>query len=89
MWLLLAQEMPDSKMLQGDTQQVMAWVILALVALFVATCVYFIKRQSKQEAKYDKLAAKTHKQIARSNRAMEAVADLPPPPEEDDEEEDD
>lgn len=85
--LRLAQDMPSSEMLQGDVQSILAWVILALIALYMATAVYFIKRQNTQETKYDKLQAKTHKQIARSNRAMEAVADLPPPLE--DEEDDD
>ena len=76
-------ELPDPEMLQGDVQSVLAWVILALIVLYGATVVYFIKRQNNQEAKYDKLQAKTHRQIARSNRAMEAVAKLPPPQDED------
>ena len=80
---LLAQDLPDPEMLQGDVQSVLAWVILALIVLYGATVVYFIKRQNNQETKYDKLQAKTHKQIARSNRAMEAVAKLSPPKEED------
>lgn len=76
-------EMPGPEMLQGDVQSVLAWVILSLIVLYGATVVYFIKRQNNQETKYDKLQAKTHRQIARSNRAMEAVAKLPPPQDED------
>jgi len=77
MWLYLAQ---SEELLQGDVQDVLAWVILALVALYGGTVAYFIKRQHSQEAKYDKLQIKVMKALVRSNRAIEAVADLPPPP---------
>ena len=70
-------------MLQGDVQSVLAWVILVLILFYMATVVYFINRQNKQEAKYDKLVTRQGKQIGRSNRAMEAIANLPPPPTED------
>ncbi len=81
MWLLLAQDLPDPKLLEGDVQEILVWVILAQIALYFATVSYFLLRQKKMEEKYDKLQAKTQKQIARSNRAMEAVAKLPPPKE--------
>jgi len=77
--MLLAQTMPDSSLLQGDAQGILSWVILALVALYVATVIYFIKRQSSQEDKYDRLQGKVMKLTVRSNRAIEALADLPPP----------
>jgi len=82
--MLVAQKLPDPQMLQGSAQEVMAWVILAMIVLFITTCIYFIKRQSAKEAKYDELQCKFIKLIVRSNRAMEAVAKLPPPTEDDD-----
>jgi len=87
----LAQDMPDSNMLQGDTQSILAWVVLAQIVLFMAVCTYFIMRQSKHETKYDKLQKKTMKIAIRSQRAIEVLADLPAPAiEEDlDDEEDD
>lgn len=86
MWLI-AQDLPDPDLLQGDAQEILAWIVLALIALYGATVAYFIRRQGKMEEKYDKLQAKVIKQISRSNRAMEAVAKLPPP--QDDEDSDD
>ena len=80
MWLL-AKDLPDSKLLEGDEQEILVWVILALVLLWSATVTYFIRRLQKQEEKYDELQGKMIKAISRSNRAMEAVAKLPPPEE--------
>ena len=78
--------MPDPELLQGDTQQVMAWVILAMVVLFTVTCFYFIRRLKHWEDKYDKLLdkydklnMKTLKIAVRSQRAIEALANLPAP----------
>lgn len=82
MWQF-AQDLPDAALLQGSTQEIMAWVILAQIALFVATVAYFLLRQTRMEKKYDTLQDKMIKGISRSNRAMEAVAKLPPPKEED------
>lgn len=79
----LAQDIPDPSMLQGDVQEILAWIILVGLAFYLATVTYFLSRQKRMEEKYDKLQAKTHKQIARSTRAMEAVAKLPPPKEDD------
>ena len=80
MWFL-AQTVPKADLLKGDVQEILVWVVLAQVALYLATVIYFIKRQGAQEDKYDLLQAKTHRQLARSNRAIEAVANLPPPKE--------
>ena len=84
-------DLPDSDMLQGSSQDVLAWVVLAQIILFIAVCGYFIKRQNKQETKYDRLQKKTLKIALRSQRALEIVANLPAPEiEEDlDDEEDD
>lgn len=81
MWLQLAQDLPDPKLLQGDVQEILVWVVLAQIALFLATVVYFIKRQGVQETKYDELQDIVMKIVYRSNRAMEAVANLPAPEE--------
>ena len=75
----LAQDMPDSSMLQGGSQQVLAWVVLAQVVLFIAVTGYFIVRQNKLEDKYDKLQQKTVKLAVRSQRAIEVIANLPTP----------
>ena len=83
LWLL-AQELPDPDLLQGSAQEVMAFVILALIILYGATVTFFIKKLNHWETKYDKLVTKQGKQISRSNRAMEAIANLPPPIEEED-----
>ncbi|KKM82575.1 hypothetical protein LCGC14_1318220 [marine sediment metagenome] len=82
-------DLPDPSMLSGDTQEVMSYVILLLITAVIALFVYHVSRQSKLEAKFDKLQKQMIKQIARSNRAMEAVAKLPPPKEDysDDQEE--
>lgn len=82
--MLLAQEMPDPSLLQGSTQQVMAWVILAMVALHCATVVYFIRKHSNLEAKYDALLVKTMKLAVRAQRAIEYIAHLPEPEVEED-----
>ena len=79
----LAQSMPDASMLQGDVQEILAWVILAQIVLFISTVIYFLKRQSRMEEKYDTLQEKMIKGLSRSNRAMEAVAKLPPPEDDD------
>lgn len=81
MWLYLAQA---EELLNGDVQDILGWIILALVGLYSATVTYFIKRQMNQETKYDKLQNKVMKLTVRSNRAIEALADLPPPPVEED-----
>lgn len=78
-------DLPDAALLQGNAQEIMVWVILAQIVLFIATCAYFLFRQKRMEEKYDKLQAKMIKQINRSNRAMEAVAKLPPPEDYDEE----
>ena len=76
MWLL-AQ--PDPALLQGDVQEILAWVVLSQIALWLATVTYFLRRQTMMEKKYDGLQVKLFKALSRSNRAMEAVAKLPPP----------
>ncbi len=81
MWLF-AQDLPDAKLLQGDVQEILVWVVLSLILLYVVTVGYFIRRQGFQEEKYDALVDRQNRQISRSNRAMEAVANLPPPPNE-------
>ena len=78
MWQL-AQDLPDTKLLEGNVQEILVWIILAQIALYLATCTYFLLRQKYREGKYDTLQEKMIKQISRSNRAMEAVAKLPPP----------
>jgi len=88
MHLLLAQDMPDPKLLQGDAQEILVWVVLALVALWVGTVTYFIVRELRFEKKQDKLYKRFSKLLVRSNRAIEALADLPPPPVEEDLEDD-
>jgi hypothetical protein len=75
--LLLAQGMPDSQLLSGGVQDILVWVVLAQVALYVATVIFFIKKLNSWEEKYDLLQAKTLKIAIRSQRAIEALADLP------------
>lgn len=72
-------KMPDPDMLQGNSQDILAWVILAQIALFIAVCTYFIIRQNRWEIKYDKLQKKTLRIAVRSQRAIEIVANLPAP----------
>lgn len=81
LWLL-AQDLPDPDLLTGNVQEVLSFVVLALIVLYGATCTFFIKKLNHWETKYDKLVTRQGKQINRSNRAMEAVANLPPPVEE-------
>lgn len=80
MWQL-AQDLPDPKLLQGNVQEVLVWVVLALIFLYGLTVAYFIRRQGIQETKYDELQGIVMKIVHRSNRAMEAVANLPAPEE--------
>lgn len=80
MWQL-AQDLPDPKLLQGDVQEILVWVVLAQIALFLATVTYFLLRQKSMEARYDELQDIVMKIVHRSNRAMEAVANLPAPEE--------
>lgn len=75
--------MPDNELLQGDAQQVMAWVILALIAFVAASFTYFIKRLSYWEIKYDNLQKVCIKLAVRSQRAIEHIANLQPPEVED------
>ena len=82
-------DLPDSDMLQGSSQDILAWVILAQIALFIAVCTYFIIRQNKLETKYDRLQKKTMKIALRSQRALEIVANLPAPEIEEDLDDDD
>lgn len=83
-YMLLAQNMPDPSLLQGTTQEVMAWVILAMVALHCTTVIYFTRKQSKVEEKYDALLVKTMKLAVRAQRAIEYIAHLPEPEVEED-----
>jgi len=79
MWWLLAQDLPDPKLLQGNTQEILVWIVLAQIAFYIATVGYFLLRQNKQEEKFDELQSKVIKLFHRSNRAMEAVANIKPP----------
>ena len=83
MWRL-AQEMPKSELLQGSAQDVLSWVVLALVVLFVAACIFFIRKLNHWEEKYDNLQKKTTKIAIRSQRAIEVLADLTDPEVEED-----
>jgi len=73
MWIL-AQ---NSDLLKGEAQDILVWVVLALVGLYGVTCAYFIHRQGAQDKRYDRLQTKVMKQLVRSNRAIEALANLP------------
>jgi len=80
MLYILAQELPDPRLLtDGNTQQVMSWVILSLILLYGLTVTYFLKRQSSLETKYDKQNNKMMKLAVRSQRAIEVLANLPAP----------
>ncbi len=80
MWIL-AQDLPDTKLLEGDVQEILVWVVLALIALYGATVGYFLSRQGKLEERIDGLQGTVIKIVHRSNRAMEAVANIKPPEE--------
>jgi len=67
---------PDAELLQGGGQEVLAWGVLALIALYVCTVSYFIKRQNKFEEKYDQQNDKMLKLAIRSQRAIEVLADI-------------
>lgn len=82
--LQLAQDMPDPKLLEGNAQEILVWVVLALVVLWGGTVAYFIAREFRFEKKYDKLQQKFAKLLVRSNRAIEVLADLDPPAVEED-----
>lgn len=77
-WFHLAQDMPDSELLHGSAQDVLAWVVLAQIALYVVTCAYFIYRQRWLEDKLDSNFKDTLKLALRSQRAVETLAHLPP-----------
>ncbi len=78
---LFAQDLPDPKLLEGDVQEILIWIVLAQIALYLATVGYFLLRQKKQEEKFDELQGTVLKIVHRSNRAMEAVANIKPPEE--------
>lgn len=80
MWRL-AQDLPDPRLLQGNGQEILVWIVLAQIALYLATVTYFLMSQKAQEKKYDDLQTIVLKIVYRSNRAMEAVANLPAPEE--------
>ena len=80
----LAQDLPDPKLLQGNEQEILVWIVLALVGLWLSTVTFFILRERRQESKLDNLHKKFQKLLLRSNRAIEAVADLEPPAVEED-----
>lgn len=78
MLLQLAQEMPDSKLLQGDAQDVMAWIVLLLVVLLFTSNGVLWRKLGKTEDKLDKSHDRTTRIAIRSTRAIEVLADLQP-----------
>ena len=80
MWQF-AQDLPDAALLQGNAQEIMSWVILAQLALWLATVTYFLLRERSRDEKFDALQDLAIKIVHRSNRAMEAVANIKPPEE--------
>ena len=70
------QEIPNPELLQGSAQDVLSWVVLALVAFLVIICIHFVKKLNHWEVKYDKLQNKTLKIAIRSQRVTEALTDL-------------
>ena len=68
--------MPNTELLQGGAQEVLSWVVLALIALYGATVPYFIKRQNKFEERSDEQNAKMLSLAIRSQKAIEVLADL-------------
>lgn len=72
--------LPNPELLKGSAQDVQAWVILALVALFIATCIYFTRQLADKEKRINKLTDTNIKLAVRSNRAIEALAGLSAPP---------
>lgn len=66
-------DLPDSSLLQGNTQQVLVWVVLALIALWSSTSFYFISRIKDWEDKYDALLEKTLKFAVRSKTIVDSI----------------
>jgi len=84
--LLLAQgiPVPDPKMLEGSVQQILVWVILTILGLWISSVVYLLRQGNAKDEKYDILQQKCIKLAVRSQRAIEALANLPPPEVEED-----
>lgn len=78
MWLF-AQDLPDPALLQGNVQEILVWVVLSQIVLWVATVAFFLSNQKAKDVKYDEMQDLVIKIVHRSNRAMEAVANISPP----------